>query len=1677
MSTSRSSRSLRELSWDSLRSSESHIREASQAISEDTPVLEFSTPALPQSFSVPWTSITPQDRLPILAVSGSWVKEQARTEQSTRAVSFDSIDSEVEIIPPVPRTCYPGRNNYEVPTTFNSPANESLVQVRLLPPPVKSPSTSRGQHQHMSWRSVLEQPSSSPAGSTHPDEDSDVDVETLSTSGASTGYMEDLDRLKLELEEMGDSHTKMDSVCRAEVQGEEQDEKSIEEVSNLEAFVEDSDLEIIDKGNHTTNGKTHQALARLVKERVTHPGQVQGRLLGQRAKTLNRDLGPTGRVLKRAKPRSPRPSAGKVPTSRKKLKLSVEIPTPRTPRTLSRPAAIPAAPAPPFKSQVSRSRMFQDSDNSVGSIVVSEGSSETTLNSEDSSAGGATTVGPDKEEEAVNMEATDLAEDIIDVEEWAVETGIVDLEAMQVNQELQNEEHVGEGVMIEGSMAGGVIDISDGEESEDEDEQRIVVARLASAAILGEGVATKGTMAGGVIDISDGEESEDEDERWIPAVRSISADMLTPLVNCNAVWSLGGYDWEAHNESNPIWDLLHAPLMSELVMDQAVAYLVYHAKLMEKSAHRQICVVPSSLFGAMKQIEHLSSGLTNTKKKTPEELKNLLAQRDLVWSSPVPPTRIILPVIDHQQVHCYLWYGDIYQKPGRKLFHCKFTYLDSLQHVSDVSKAERFALVKTMVKTLLPQIDGEFTCAYPRIAGYVQDAGSTDCGVFVCQAVSALSFHQDDALQRLQPVAIVRANLKQILESCGDKALLNLSSGLVAKEPILLHTPRTSAPPPWLVPKPAQPTSPPVQQSRPARISSTYARSLSEPRETHQTLRLRRPPLLGWNAVFGPMPQLDFQPINPERVAHYLQHLGHQSVELPEGVLVGVSSSAPDHFLESLLLCKGKSYHPRWLPGITVVENNDEEELEQPEDCLGLNVTVQALSHLRPGQQRSEAILCGTNAGHHIRLDWTKDALDLEEEWMSASLDVDSLSLTAIAPEFTMPAVLHAYPPRASTLTTNNHLFVNVDKTPTPLSHILNFTFLNIGQNNQFRVNIFFPHYHKGVNKSGQHITIMLAEDFKAWYEQVVLHALEQLSWNCPPALRDTCTRLMTELPRSYASAEAHCVNRGVRSFTGYKVMPQILNLLLHYCRITVDSTVELARFKGFFYHIFGMNMKAVCELIPERSKGNPMLHVLQQYPIVDWSLQNYADIAVDVGLEISICRDRLPAHLDNITLVWKIEALQRLIASSWCKPDIDPYVHSHVVGGLSTKPRVHASLWFYYLHFYMKDKTLTYIHRDNSIGTGFSPEQGILGSSHYRTQTQRLQQVWADGRGSFGVRAEWRVGLRTANEILQQPPKLWLQTFMDTGAIVALRTQDVVKFKSLLLDAYTWHFSQIQQLLPQDRASLPVGVLGCALSHLVHGLVSAPGTMSSERSMVKNLEIVSRARRFGMPSIPRERLGPDMRRVRGRVTVESFPILKYITRKNPAGARMKHSTLQIDETDEPEEGSGDGSSTGQWTDEDQKWVEHLINIKLAEWLWTTLPAVDQLPNGLQIERQGPFRLSKWPRVAGELVQYGVRKSRVGFKSVQQLLFPENWILRDKGKQWDRLEPMVLDPILSRIETITPTQRIWYSARLRQAVETLLMQWEFLPSSQKKQIWVAEGKGRTRQYMVYTNPRFTRSRA
>ncbi|KAG9099581.1 hypothetical protein FS749_000904 [Ceratobasidium sp. UAMH 11750] len=1212
-----------------------------------------------------------------------------------------------------------------------------------------------------------------------------------------------------------------------------------------------------------------------------------------------------------------------------------------------------------------------------------------------------------------------------------------------------------------------VIDISD--QSDGEDESKMAIEeKTPEEAVCSE-------ILGPTVEAYNSESvrnamTSDESPDWVRCSTSLPDERLAPLRNCIAGWAIG-YDWEDNSASNPFWTLANDKLMGLEVMDSTVSYLAYQAMLTSKVHSKLVCVIPPSVYGSFISERDWSQGLQSWLKNSgPDGPTRLFTMRDMVWMGFQPPARVILPIIDPSHTHCYLWYGDVKQRQDESTYDCQLYYLDSLPKPSSNLMEQRLTRARMVLQYVLPQINGNVTGVHHYIKAYQQARGSLDCGYFVCQATSALVCYEEKALEAPIKVALVCARVKLILQECFNKALVRLSQRYLHARPIALHRDTRVSPPPWQKRPDTSPHSPPsAKRERSAWVPPEYHRSLSEPLGDSSPENSK---VDGWEAVYGPATMTHFSTNTFGNAKMFTEQLQNGGSSPPPGLLADVVTRLPGSLLKAILL--EDDYRPiRWLPGIHVVGGEREEELEKPEDCLGVARMGLALGYLRPGRERSLAVLTGENRGQPLRLNWAAETLHINEEWLSASLDIDSLSLTTSDPQFTIPATLHAYPPRSTTLTTDNGLSITVNGVKRPLSHFPNFTLLNLGLNNQFRGNLFFPNYDKGKDEGGRFITMLSKEDFTEWWEEAMLQSISRIAAICPPEFRSSCIRLYQELPKTYAAAEALAVS-GSRSFSGFKVTPELLNPILGMARKIVDRTPRLAKYRNFFFHIFGINLKAVAEAIPARLGGDTILHVLQLYPIVDWSAQNPHDIVFDVGLEINVQRDRLPQDVQDLTLLWKLQPLEGLMRS-WCQPTVNAYAHSHVVGGLSAKPRAHIAGMFFRIHAYMKDKTVTYIHRDNSHGTGFSPMDGLSGSKTYIDQTAKCLQAWSHGKGSYGCRVEFRCGPWAAGEMLKFEPDLWTRRFLGCEAIVALPTFSVVRLKTIMMNSYQWFFENMQRLPQLDRRTEGVLLLASALTYMIHGLVKRPDDMSSSRSMAKDLQLVSRAIRYGFVSILATRLGPDLCRMDGHVSIGKYPILKYVNRKNPAGARLKtglrrwgSNSCDTNNTSKAAEPQGEAV----WTEEDKAWVEGLVNDRLARWLWTRLPEHDRAEKGRPEAYRGPLLLRNWQTVVGPGVQYAVRKHQSGFEKVAMMLFPPNWIFTPGDRQWESLAPAVLESIQEHIEDAPSHMQAEYSRRMRDAIHNVLETWEFLPGCQKRRVWGYEGAGRTKTYMVHRNPQF-----
>ncbi|KAG9125557.1 hypothetical protein FRC07_007124 [Ceratobasidium sp. 392] len=1163
--------------------------------------------------------------------------------------------------------------------------------------------------------------------------------------------------------------------------------------------------------------------------------------------------------------------------------------------------------------------------------------------------------------------------------------------------------------------------------------------------------------------------------------------------------------WDTEGEQDPIWDFQNAVLIGEHVVDLVCQYLGYQAYL-SCATEVSTVVVPPSIFHAVISIHD------------PGDV------HQIVWTPHHPPSRIVLPVVDLAQTHCYLWYGDIEQKAGKTSITLR--YLDSLGSPTPIHWRQRFDAVLKVVKYLFPGVDGPIQGEFRDLLGYRQSPGSVDCGIFVCQAVSAIVFDSQDALLDLLPVPVVRQGINRILVECKHGALEYLAAGRYSAKVTLLHkaiwpghvalqgtsftedatttaamdssfslrrinsTAGTAEL--WSCPKEKQIRR--LSSVPPSHLSNDKEETCSETNGLGAFPISRRATsaLSGFSFVYGRSSAQRF-PSTPEY--HYeslFDDLNAQQSSWPQGKIANGGGRDPSLLLQAALLVD-PTRRSRAQSGVSIVTCGGQGPVDDSESSDSINEYIAAIRDIKDPDPCAKvwAFLTGQVAGEQLVLDWLKDTVHPNEDWMDIAHDIDSLSLTVDEPEFSMPVAINAYPPRASTVTSDNGLRIWLDGRKRPLSHFLNFTCFTLGSNNQFRVNVFFPNYVVPRLDNSRYRTFMEAKDYEQWYDRVFICALERVSRKAPPNLRLAILQATTELPPTYASAQAHAhMADGSRNFAGYKITHELLNLITPEMRKIVNTTDDLAKFRGYFFHIWGTNLKTVGQSIQGRSSDNPLLHIFRTYPIVPWQKQNPQDIFVDFAVEVYIDPDRLPADLPYVTLLWNSPVMAQLMGSTYLSTQHDAYMHSHVIGGLrafTTGLDGHSIVKFQCYH---KDMKQTYIHGDNSLGTGFSPQDALGSTKRYFTQVLKLSNAWSY-RSSFGSRAEWRANAWAAYQMLQRDPSEWLTRFLEAGAIVVHPTVSVYNLKTYALMLLRKSISLQQQLSLKERSLEEVQLLALVTTYLIKGLVKRPDDMSSSRTMANRLQLIQRAVRYGFPTLQPHMLSDCVTRITGQVEKEEWSILNFLRCKKPGGARLKTSfsskpaAMQL-----PSLSSGPRNLPhvlptrpsmtlsvsdvigSQLNNADMEWSRRFINERLSTWLWGRFPEHHLRAN---IDRStcfnGPWRLSGWRKVAAEDIRLGFRKkARKDFQEIVEELFPMDWIRTGPEGQWRTYQECILDRVRHKIvrRGAPDTQR--FALQLREALQHHLHTWEYLPATQKQKVWVLQNPEAPWTYMLHKNP-------
>lgn len=226
--------------------------------------------------------------------------------------------------------------------------------------------------------------------------------------------------------------------------------------------------------------------------------------------------------------------------------------------------------------------------------------------------------------------------------------------------------------------------------------------------------------------------------------------------------------WEVPaDDQNPLYAFCHDPMMHINVMDTLVQYLQQHSFLASSMVHN-MAVVPPSIY----QMILCSAGRGS---------KHLNAVQ-AVWQHTALPTYVVLPVIDHG--HWFVWRGAVSREGSD--WKCDLRYLSSVgRPPQDILKL-RASGVRAVVRALFPQLQRVHTW-YHDVNGFKQAPGSSDCGLFVAQAVSAFIFEQPGALEALLPVARVKHRIFRILQTCAKGILEQILEGFIPEDVCLLH--------------------------------------------------------------------------------------------------------------------------------------------------------------------------------------------------------------------------------------------------------------------------------------------------------------------------------------------------------------------------------------------------------------------------------------------------------------------------------------------------------------------------------------------------------------------------------------------------------------------------------------------------------------------------------------------------------------------------------------------------------------------------------------------------------------------------------------------------------------------------------------------------------------------------
>ncbi|KAG8711657.1 hypothetical protein FRC09_020484 [Ceratobasidium sp. 395] len=829
--------------------------------------------------------------------------------------------------------------------------------------------------------------------------------------------------------------------------------------------------------------------------------------------------------------------------------------------------------------------------------------------------------------------------------------------------------------------------------------------------------------------------------------------------------------------------------------------------------------------------------------------------------------------------------------------------------------------------------------------------------------------------------------------------------------------------------------------------------------------------------------------------APFFAELAQAESTVEPDMLLETSGRSVEELDKALFL----GHYPSWP------ESMPDEALHTPE-ALSLDDyrdKVQSMGGPR-SLQAQRFLVTGKHEDRRITLDWLKETAHLNKDWLIASTDVDSLSLTTQeAPTFLEAGSYYPYPSRALSLTNRNNLKVSLNGQTVEMHTCPNFCVASFGPNNQFRFLVFFPGCKEMVNDRMWR-NLPTEVEMTDWYH-VFLAALTMARGSVPVEYLHAIEKTIEAMPPSYRAAQDQTQQgSGGRSFVGLRIEPVILNRVFELVRALIDTRPRYQKYRGYFFHLCGINLKLATQTIHGREAENPLNYAFRVNRFVDWCQQNPHNIVVDVGLAINLDPALVPEEIQRSTLLIRHDPLRELLRPGYNQPQRDHYCHSFVISGLRSAPssKVRKGAGVMKVQAYHKDMVLTYRHRDKSTGANFTTNQalGLGDRQKFQSQTVAFQRVVNEG-GSYGIRLEWRLSPWAANRAMLVNPRDILDRLFDSGAIVCLPTETVSSHKILLSQGWAGILDRQSKLDKRLKQSPEVALLASVVSYWLKGLVKRPDEMSSTRQMAQHLHLVSNAKTYGLPSMPSRCLDETGLQVSYELDAASFAILDQLNVNRPGGNRIKGSkTLRVIPAPDPVLSPPPSPGPAQprlvngpprlvnaqprlinaqprlinaqphrvnealWNEESERFLTVTMDRSLPRALWREVSS-DVLVKGNAADkaRNHPLRVTDWGRVAEPLAERTVISKPFGHAINK--LFPRNWASDNPG--YATYDQGFLARIRWHIETKPEQSRARYSELLRGKIEgKLYREWEFLPAPQANTVWPYDLKDGIRHYRI-----------